>query len=117
MRSPGFSADSSLSAGFGAGRHGAPRDAEDDRVVAAQFDWGSLWSGRFSRGPYVVSDCPPGQKLTYVEGASRTKYCDRPVPTRDPVTGMITWDVQSTPCGTEYVPPHWECQWAFTVFP
>jgi hypothetical protein len=98
MKSPGFSAGASLRA---------------DRVVPAQRDLGS---GGSYGGRYVVSDCPPGQRLTYVEGGTRTKYCDVPAPTLDPVTGGIVWSVQHIPCGTEYVAPHWECQWAFRVF-
>jgi hypothetical protein len=116
MKSPGFSAEASLGASLGRSRYTRSGEIESDRVVAAQFDLGSLWSGG-SRGILrITSDCPPGQRLTYVEGKSQTKYCDVPAPTRDPVTGMIVWSVQSIPCGTEYVPPHWECQWAFTTF-
>ena len=110
MSSPGFTADASLHAGLAGSRHRGHDEAEGDRVVAAQL--GGRWPG----GGRVVSDCPPGQRMTYVEGRSETKYCDVPVPTRDPVTGMITWEVQSRPCGTEYIPGHWECQYAFSVF-
>jgi hypothetical protein len=112
MSSPGFTAEASLLAGAAGTRHRSADETEGDRVVAAQFGWG----GGLGGGGRVVSDCPPGQRMTWVEASSRPKYCDVPAPTRDPVTGMIVWSVQHIPCGTEYVPAHWECQWAFSVF-
>src|SRR5262249_3494653 len=99
---PGFTADRSLAVAGQRqktdGQYTQPH--EDDRVTPAQLDWPNLLLGGSHRGPYVVSDCPPGQRMTYVEGRTQTKYCDVPAPTRDPVTGRISWGVQHVPCGT-----------------
>ena len=107
---PGFTAEASLrSIGANHRRRGAaPTDATV--TPAAQRDWTSLLMASRFRQPVEEFNCPFGTRLTYVEGGSRTIWCEASAWVCCDEQGKRYWKTVRYPCGWEFVPARWECQ-------
>jgi hypothetical protein len=104
MRSPGFTAQASLS--DRPGNHLFRRSRRSDvAVVPAQFNLGHLPGGR-----RVVDDCPPGQRLVFVPDQAIQEYCTGKRPVYDLGQMALIWEDFTYPCGWQFAPAHWECQ-------
>jgi len=104
MRTPGFTAQASLSGSPGHYLFCGPRPG-DVAVGPAQFNLGHLPGDR-----RVVDDCPPGQRLIFVPERESQAYCTGKRPVYDFGQMAWIWEDFTYPCGWQVAPAHWECQ-------